>query len=169
MKVKKPILVKALVALGFPDAPNWPDAKLLAKGNKFGKMVDEAALAKIPAQGRPLVKSWVTKLQAGESMELEGGAAAPAKAGKGEKKAAKEKKEKGPGVIDTIIECLKAASKTNPVTKAEILAKLVKRFPDRREEAMKTTLNIQCPTRLRDGSHALPIDKNEKGFFLTKG
>jgi hypothetical protein len=77
-----------------------------------------------------------------------------------------------PGVIGTIVEALKGASKTKPITKAGILAKLTKAFPDRDAKGMKSTINIQVPARLK-AEKKLNIVKveNEDGpvSFYVKG
>lgn len=63
------------------------------------------------------------------------------KAGKEKaEKAAPEKKAKKPGVCATIRECLENASEKKPATKEGILKVLVKRFPEREERAMKSTV-----------------------------
>lgn len=59
----------------------------------------------------------------------------------------------GPGIIDSIYECLKGDGKT----KEEILARLKERFPARPEGGMKTTINCQL--------RRLPA---AKGFTLVK-
>lgn len=71
----------------------------------------------------------------------------PAKEKK-EKAPKKEKEPKKPGVIDTILASLKAASKDSPLTKKDIVKKLVKAFPARAEDSMAKTVNVQVPTRL---------------------
>ena len=76
---------------------------------------------------------------------------------------------KGPGVIGSIVEIVSAATKDKPIMKKDILTKLAKRFPDRSEEAMKATLNIQLPGRLRS-EKGLNIQKSaEGGYYLAKG
>ncbi len=87
---------------------------------------------------------------------------AKGKAAKAEKpaKAAKAKADKptGPRVIASIVEIVQAkAVRKTGVTKEEILAELVKRFPDREEKAMKSTIGVQVPGRLI----------REKGLKLT--
>jgi sugar-specific transcriptional regulator TrmB len=81
-------------------------------------------------------------------------AAAPVK--KEEKPAAKKeavKKEKkfpkqsGPGVIATIVSCIEGAGKKG-ISKDEILAELVKAFPDKDANSMKSTINVQVPARI---------------------
>ncbi len=64
----------------------------------------------------------------------------------------------GAGVIGTIVACLKEASKKNPVSKKDIVAKLKKAFPDRDEKGMGNTVTIQLGGRL----------KNEKQLDIVK-
>lgn len=63
---------------------------------------------------------------------------------------------RGPGVIATIIETLKAEK---PLSKEDILAELVKKFPDRDPEKMKVTVSAQC-YRLRK-KYQMKIVKGE--------
>lgn len=68
----------------------------------------------------------------------------PAVKKEGEKKAPKQS---GPGVIATIVACIEGAGKKG-ITKDEILAVLVKTFPEKEEKSMKSTINVQVPTRI---------------------
>ena len=100
--------------------------------------------------------------------------AAPAKtekAAKVEKPAAAKKagpKKAGgegkPGVIATIIDLLKKG----PITKADILAELVKTFPDREEKAMKSTINIQVPGRIIKDKGLDVVEVKDKGWKIKK-
>lgn len=79
-----------------------------------------------------------------------------------------EKRTKSPrevGVIATILECLKGASEKKPITKDEILNTLKSRFPDRDEQGMKSTLNIQVPGGLRSRKGII-VQHNSKGYWL---
>lgn len=69
---------------------------------------------------------------------------------------------KGPGVIASIAEFLCAASKAKPITKDQLLAKLVKRFPDRGEAQLKTTLNCQLGARIEKGK-GIKITRDDDG------
>jgi hypothetical protein len=86
------------------------------------------------------------------------------------KKTVSTPSEKRPGVISCMIEMLRAADSKNPVTKAEILAELCTRFPERTESAMKSTLNMQVPSGLRT-EKGLEVSSastdNGKGYWLT--
>lgn len=172
LQIKKAIAIKALVALKFLDAPKWADGKIVSTLMKIPKRVTEDDLAKVtPPAAQTTIKGWIAKITAGETVELtDTGAAAPAKAAKGEKpaKAKKEKVAKGPGVIDTIIACLKGASATKPVSKADVLKVLVKTFPDRGEDQMKTTVGIQLPSRLNKEKLDGKIKSNENGYYIGK-
>lgn len=100
------------------------------------------------------------------------------KSKKDKKKDKKSKKSKGKGkpavqraggagVIGSIIEFLGKASEDKPITKNGIVKKLAKRFKDRSAEAMKKTVNVQVPTRLRSDK-GLEVQKNEDGYWLEK-
>lgn len=74
---------------------------------------------------------------------------------------------KHPGVIASIVELLRNASSKQPITKDEIFAALVKRFPDRDEKKMKATLNMQLPAGLR-AEKGYEVVKNDRGYYLPK-
>src|SRR4051812_29712345 len=57
-------------------------------------------------------------------------------------------KAKGTGVLGAIEAALTSASDKSPLTKPDLLAKLVKQFPDREATAMQRTINCQVPTRM---------------------
>jgi hypothetical protein len=80
------------------------------------------------------------------------------------KKGSKEEKAKKPGVIATILSILQNASAKKPVKKEEILTQLVAKFPDRPEGSMRSTINIQVPSRLRV-EKGVQISKNENGYW----
>lgn len=79
--------------------------------------------------------------------------------------------EKRPGVIAAMVEMLQAASKTKPVTKSTMLAKLVKLFPERGEEKLKATLMMQVPAGLRY-EKGIVLDSTDteggKGYWVAK-
>lgn len=81
------------------------------------------------------------------------------------KKASKADKEKKPGVISTILETLQAASAKKPVSKEDIVKKLVAAFPDRDEDGMRKTVNVQVPTRL-GSDKGVTVQKNEAGYWV---
>ncbi len=80
------------------------------------------------------------------------------------KPAAADKGVKKVGVIATIISCLQAATQKKPVTKAQILAKLVKDFPAREEKAMNITVNAQVPSAIHRSKKG-QVGKNDDGGF----
>jgi len=82
------------------------------------------------------------------------------------KKAPPKPGNKGPGVIQTIIKCLREASKKKPISKDKILAKLVKAFPDREEKAMKSTISSQIPSGLKTEKGLEVKTDGEGGFWL---
>jgi len=86
-------------------------------------------------------------------------------------KKSKKKKKKGGvekvGIIDTIIEILEGASKDSPISQAAILKKLVKKFPDREEDAMKMTVRCQVGFQLR-AKKGLNIMKTDDGYYIGK-
>ena len=74
---------------------------------------------------------------------------------------------KGPGVIDSIIEFLGAASAAKPLSKDKCVELLKDRFKDRDETGMRKTVSIQLPSRIRK-EKGLAIEKNENGYWIDK-
>lgn len=77
------------------------------------------------------------------------------------KRQAPKKVDKGPGVVASIIEFLKAEK----LTRAELLEKLVERFPDRERKGMQTTVNCQVPKRL-EAEKKLKVQNKDGKFFI---
>lgn len=71
---------------------------------------------------------------------------------------------KKPGVVARIVEILRAASKKKPVTKEEVLKRLVEAFPERSPQAMKSTVASQIPSCLRI-EKGLIVETDKKGGF----
>lgn len=93
-------------------------------------------------------------------------AAEPAKTGT--KPAAKPApKAKGPGVIATIIGCLKTATAKKPVTKEQIVTKLVDTFPERVEKSMKSTVAAQVPSGLKNEKQIKCETDGKGGWWVT--
>ena len=79
----------------------------------------------------------------------------------------KKAEKKGPGVISTIFTLVSDSGKTG-ISKADILAKLVEMFPDRAEDGMEKTINVQLPSRMSK-ERGVVIKKLEDGnFAITK-
>ena len=79
----------------------------------------------------------------------------------------KKADKKGPGVISTIFTLVSDSGKTG-ISKADILAKLVEMFPDRAEDGMEKTINVQLPSRMSK-ERGVTIKKLEDGnFAITK-
>jgi hypothetical protein len=74
---------------------------------------------------------------------------------------------KGPGVIESIKEFLFQASEAVPITKDEILRKLVSRFPDRPADSMMATVKQQVPHKLTVDA-GFRVQKNKHGYWLTQ-
>lgn len=80
---------------------------------------------------------------------------APKKKGTAPKKAGEPGK---PGIIATIVALVEGSGKKG-ITKEEILAELVANFPDRSEDSMKNTINVQVPARIN--KEKFPVKKLE--------
>ena len=79
----------------------------------------------------------------------------------------KKAEKKGPGVISTIFTLVSDSGKTG-ISKADILSKLVEMFPDRAEDGMEKTINVQLPSRMSK-ERGVVIKKLEDGnFAITK-
>ena len=74
---------------------------------------------------------------------------------------------KGVGIIDTIIAILRKASKVKPIRKSAIVAKLVKKYPDREESALKSTVNSQVPHSIQERRGEKVFGTAEKGFWMA--
>jgi DNA-binding transcriptional regulator YhcF (GntR family) len=79
-----------------------------------------------------------------------------------EKPAKKEKKEKGPGVIATIVKCVEKAGKKG-ISKEDILEVLTETFPDKNPDSMKNTINVQVPARITKERFA--VEKTKDGLY----
>ncbi len=99
----------------------------------------------------------------------------PAKKAKGKKAEAVEDedapvKEKGPsrsrdnGIIATIQLILQKASAKKPVTKAQIVEKLNKAFPERKAESLANTVGSQVPHRIFR-ERGFKVKKNDDGYY----
>lgn len=58
-------------------------------------------------------------------------------------------KAKGPGIIASIEEWLRAATASKPLSKEDLVKKLSQRFKDRDPESMGKTVAVQVPSRLK--------------------
>ncbi len=70
----------------------------------------------------------------------------------------------GSGVISTIAELLKSSNKG--ISRPQILAKLMEKFPERGEEQMKATVSVQVPSRIN--KERFELEKLEGGLFRAK-
>jgi len=87
----------------------------------------------------------------------------PSKKAKTTKKSDPDK-PKVPGVIETIFNSIEKSGEKG-VSKAQILARLVQKFPDRDKLGMEKTINVQLPKRMSK-ERAVKIEKTEKGNFI---
>lgn len=76
----------------------------------------------------------------------------------------KEKKAKGPGIIQTLITLLQAASKKRPQTKDSLLAELQKLFPDRPAPGMSHTIKCQLGYGLKGRGYT--VKSKDDGFWI---
>jgi hypothetical protein len=76
----------------------------------------------------------------------------------------KDTPTKGPGVIATLLDDLRKATKDKPLTKEALLERLTKKFPDREPDSMKKTINCQVPGRIAK-EQGVKVHRNEEGGF----
>lgn len=70
-----------------------------------------------------------------------------------------------PGIIATIVSMIEDSGKKG-ISKDDILAELIELFPDRNEQSMKNTINVQVPARIN--KEKFPIEKLEGGLYRKK-
>lgn len=128
------------------DGPSKSDKEAAAPAKKKDKKTAVPAKSEDSASDKPAKKK-------------DKPATKPAKATKGD--AASK-----PGVIQTIIDTLKKANKKAPISRADILKVLVKKFPEREESSMKNTVALQVPKCLLDRKGIEVKGDSKKGFWL---
>lgn len=69
----------------------------------------------------------------------------------------------GPGVIVSIVEMIEKADPKVGISKEEILAELVKKFPERDKVKMSKTVAVQVPARI--SSERFKVKKLESGGY----
>ena len=84
----------------------------------------------------------------------------PKKKTSAKKKTDSKPKEKKVGVIATILELITK----KPMTEDQIVAQLVKSFPDRNEVSMRKTVKTQLPNRMAKEKN-INIEQDDKGRF----
>lgn len=109
-------------------------------------------------------KKSLTVFEVGELVEMMKGAlpATAATEPKPKKEQKTAKKEKGPGVISIIANCIEKSGKKG-ITKDAILEVLKEEFPDRAEQSMKNTINVQVPNRI--SKEKFQVEKLEGGLY----
>lgn len=185
MKVTKKAGAKLLAQLGWANGDKYSASQVQKKLSQLDELADEKKQSKVKdGPSNILMRQILLSLTKGEAIEVvadlgdeEASSDAPPltekKAGKkiarpdpesnGEYKPAKKGAIKGVGVIATIAECLTSASERKPVTKAEVLDVLVKKFPDRPAASLKSTINHQIPSYLRKAG--FDVQKSDKGYW----
>ena len=133
------------------SAENWVTLKSLG-------------IVPVTEDGAPVEEAPAKKDKVGKEKAAKTEKPAKEKAAKTEKPAKKEKEVKGPGVIKTIVSTIKDHG---PITKEQILEKLVKAFPERDAEAMKKTINVQVPNRINK-EQDFQIENTDKGWKVVK-
>lgn len=119
---------------------------------------DKSAVVEVKAEMKIVEKKPVKKEKPNKEKVKE------EKIEKKEDKLQKKKIEKTerPGVIKTIISCIENANKKG-ISKEEILKRLKVSFPERKEESMKKTINVQVPNRIT--KEHFEVKKTKDGKF----
>ena len=175
VKINKADAVEMFTAIGFTTANKWTTKRLQSKANRMDTAPDDSLGSKKLDELADLVLSSENILIIDEVEETKKKDTKPKtkvktvkatvinnKKVKTEKKekTPKEKKEKKVGIIATLVACMKA----KPHSKEQLLAALVKAFPDRPAEGMGKTINIQIPGRLSKDK-GLKIKTDDKGRY----
>jgi hypothetical protein len=74
---------------------------------------------------------------------------------------------KKPGVIAKLLEVLRTASAKQPMTKEQILTKLVEAFPERDQLAMKSTVGSQIPCGLKTEKNITCTKVGSDGWYIS--
>lgn len=135
---------------------------MTAKASKNGK----AGKASKPATKASEAKANEAKARNGKAKASE--AKAKASEGKASNGKASKPATKGVGVIGSILEFLRGASKEEPLSKADLVAKLAKRFPEREAEKMAKTVGVQLPSRIaKEQEVKVEGSAKEGGFWIA--
>lgn len=176
MKVDSTELRKVFVACGVASAKKWNAKKLQAKIKRLPTLKDKEIEDDETAGLFEDIKGSLDKGEIPEVYDNDN----ETKPAKGEGKKGKAKaggktgrqgragKNGAPGIIESIIEFLRTGTSGRPLTKDEVLKRLTKRFPDRSADAMKTTISIQIPSRIKS-DRGIVVRKNENGYWIEGG
>jgi len=145
-----------LVSIDDPDAEDPPCTVKDASGKEWWEPLSALSVLKEEPEG---FKKSSKKGSAKKDSSKKGGGSPIKKA---------EGKKPGVGVIGSIIEFLQKGSSKKPLTKEALLAKLADRFPDREEEAMRATINVQVPNRINREREGMQVCKNDKGYWIEE-
>jgi hypothetical protein len=118
--------------------------------------VTEAPAKKVPAKKPPAPAPATKPAKPGKPPVKEPGKAPPAKKG-GDGK---------PGIIASIVEFIQEATPDKPISKKQILDKLVKRFKDGDADGMMKTINAQVPNRLIQQKGLDVVKTDDKRFYI---
>ena len=190
MNVNDKAATKLFVDLGFPTASKWSAARLEKKIEGLPDIIDEDTeagdsedlLEKILAaldddEGVKVVDSVPTEKEEEEVKTILGPGEGDKPPKKKKKKKEEPKEESKPlpekkpirkgGVIATIVEILEAASEKKPITKEDILGKLIKKFPGKEPASMMSTIKTQVPSRLKLAKGIIVEKNNEGGWWIN--
>ena len=173
MKIKDTTAIAILEALGYQTASKWDLSRLNKKMNNLPDLItddieiDDEKLMEVMDRvldsiesGKEIIvakkkkdKNKDKKKNKGKKTDrATGKKVTKNKDKKKDKSKGKDKKKakntgtSKPGVIASIIEIIE---KHGPISKASIVKRLAKRFPEREPERMAKTVGVQVPSRLR--------------------
>ncbi len=189
LAIKKERAIKLFKVLGFKTADTWSDTQLQKKIKNLPELADgvdiknpkvkkllkkilkadsvriksdEESKEKLETTMSKKKKTETSKKAKKQSKEVETKKKETKK--KETKKTVKKNKVKKVGVITSILEIIQ---NSGPISKEQILTKLIKRFPDRDEVGMTKTISAQVPNRLSK-EKKVKIQKNNKGKYFIK-
>lgn len=156
-KVFRTSAVNLLKETGYASADQYKDGLLAKKLHYLSDMTEgDCDKIKIPHLRR-LITTLRRALARGDEVRIEPDRAKPA-AGK----AGRPKSENS--IEANVVRMLSTANAADPITKRDMLAVLVERFPDRDADAMRDTLNKLVPSMLKKSGH--DVRKNTAGFWI---
>jgi hypothetical protein len=117
-----------------------------------------------PSRAKPATREVRRKVE--EKAPAKASKVAATAAVKEKPKVKKEARKEPVGVVASIVEFLSRASAERPLTKARLVEKLAKRFPEKDPQSMRNTVNTQISTSLRVLKGIEVQRDGEGGFWI---
>lgn len=157
-KVFKSSAINLLRETGYPNSHQYTDALLITKlGYLSGLTEEDCTRIKVPNLRR-LIGSLRRALARGDVVRIEPDRAKPVG------KAGRPKSENS--IEANVVRMMTQANAADPITKNDMMAVLMERFPERDAVAMRDTLNKLVPSMLRKAGH--DVKKNTAGWWIDQ-